>query len=89
MLLTRFQWIANRAPAPLNGVMPSFAKAETRNVRNVPGQGNPLHVAMMFPATVHPGGGAEATIPAAATGAVAGVGAATAESKMRSHWKPM
>ncbi len=33
--------------------------------------------------------GALATIPAAATGAVIGVGAATAESKMRSHWKPM
>jgi hypothetical protein len=70
-------------------VTPSLLKADTRNVLNVPGQGEPLHVLMTFPDTFHPGGGALAVIPATATGAVAGVGAATAESKIMSHWNPM
>ena len=57
-----------------------MAKAETRRVLIVPGP-----VFRTLPATVHP----LPVSPAGTTGAVPGVGAATAESKVRSHWKPM
>ena len=80
MLLTRFQWTKKRVPAPLSGVTPSLEKAETRKVLMVPG---PVFRTLL--PTVHP----IAVSPAAAAGAVPGVGAAIAESKVKSPWKPM
>ena len=42
VLLTRSIRMLNNTPEPLNGVMPSLEKPETRKVRNDPGPGNVL-----------------------------------------------
>ena len=79
-LLTRFQWITKRFPAPLSGVTPSLTNAATRRVFNVPGP-----VLRTFEPTVHP----LAVRPDGATDAAAGLGTAMAESNTRSPWNPM
>src|SRR5204862_271005 len=48
VLLTRSILIWNNVPDPLNGVTPSFEKAETRKVRSEPGPGK------VFADTVQP-----------------------------------
>jgi hypothetical protein len=78
--LTRFQWMTKSDPEPFNGVTPLFTKAETRNVLIVPGP-----VFKMLPLIVHP----LPVSPAGPTGPPAGLGSATAESKVRSPWNPM
>ena len=47
--LTRFHLISKRVPLPLNGVTPSFEKAEMRSLLSVPGP-----VFSTFPETVQP-----------------------------------
>jgi hypothetical protein len=77
VLLTLTILRLNNVPEPFNGVTPSFDKAETRRVFSVPG---PLLI--MFPATVQ----LLALSPAGATGGLAKL--TTAESKVKSPWKP-
>src|SRR4051812_3215512 len=78
--LTLFHFMLKTAPAPINGVTPSLENAETRRVLNVPGP-----VLRTLPETVQ----LLEVNPTALTGAVRGVGAATAESKSISAWKPI
>ena len=78
--LTRFQWMTKSDPAPLRGVMPSFERADTRKVLIVPGP-----EFRTLPLTVHP-------LAVRLPGTIAfedGVGAAIAESKVKSAWNPV
>jgi hypothetical protein len=71
LLVTRFQWIMKRSPAPLSGVTPSSENAVSDKVFSVPGP-----VFNTVPFTVQP----LEVNPDLTTGTAAGLGAATAES---------
>ena len=82
VLLTRTQRMLKRTPDPLSGLTPSFEKADTRKVFNVPGP-----VFRTFEPTVHP---LVVTVrPAGWAELPNGLGIAMAESKTMSPWKPM
>ena len=82
VLLTLTHLVLKRTPDPFSGVTPSFEKADMRKVLNVPGP-----VFRTFEPTVHPL--TVTVIPAGWAELPDGVGAATAESKRMSAWKPM
>ena len=78
LLLTRSIRRFSSVPDPLSGVTPSFTKAEMRRVLLVPGP-----VLRMLAATVHP----VPVRPVALTNGDEKL--TTAESKIKSPWKPM